>query len=91
MEQPQTDQPAPQPKKHRMTYAEWKQSHPTITPEDEKAIEEIGECCRMIVESFGKWVRECQAEVRRKERLARARNPTTSAPATRRRSRVRKT
>ncbi len=67
MEQLQTDQPAPQPKKHRMTYAEWKQSNPTITPESEKEIAELREG---VMELVAQWYRSSQAAERRKARQA---------------------
>jgi len=67
MDQSQTDQPTPQPKKRRMTFAEWQKANPnhTILPGNEKEVTEITEG---IMKFVAQWYRDSEAAARRKTR-----------------------
>ncbi len=82
MDQSLTDQPTPQPKKRRMTFAEWQKANPNhaILPESDKAIVELREG---LMELFAQWYRNNQAEARRKDRRAKAQREQIAAPSKR--------
>ena len=91
MDQSQTDQPTPQPKKRRMTYAEWRKANPnhTILSEREKEVAEITEG---IMKFVAQWYRDSEAAARRKTRQfkqAQEKKVTPKSSAPRRKSKHR--
>ena len=88
MEPSQTDPAIPQPKKHRMTFAEWRQANPNYepTPEEEALFNSLAEYVGQLLESASDWFHEVQAETRRKKYHARPKQ-TKMKSASRRKNR----
>jgi hypothetical protein len=87
MEQTQNNQSASHPKKHRMTYAEWKKANPRLTPKGKKKVAELGDS---VMELIAHWYRSNLATERRKARQAKLQQgtkPTQSKPTRSARSR----
>jgi len=70
MTQSQDDQAQPKPKKHRMTFAEWRATNPVVDPEAEEHIRQICEYYHTVLApAFQKFYEESQ------RRHAEERNP----------------
>jgi len=80
MEQSLSDQPTPQPKKRRMTFAEWQKANPnhTILSGNEKEVAEITEG---IMKFVAQWYRDSEAAARRKARQYKQTQEKRAAPS----------